>query len=153
MLRIVLLTAITLCISTLSGCDKFQSDKQPAELKQVIELSPVQKLEFAEKCSKSGKVFFAQFRAENYPDDSLWDEPEFHYSAKLNTCLVYTRFVNSGKFPGASYIHDNQVIDIFANKVLLRGYFSRAAETQIETTMDLSDDVPNFTSTDFLKRK
>lgn len=96
---------LTLCMVFLSlsfGCDYLKSEK----------LSQEKKLELAEKCSKAGKTYFDDFIRKNLPEGFLWDEPEYHYSAKLNTCLIHIRYVS----PVKPSFHRNQVIDIFANK-------------------------------------
>lgn len=131
----------------LLGCDYFKTDKPPTD--KPNKLSPEKKLEFAEKCSKVGKEYFDSYIASNLPNGFLWDEPEYHYSSRLNSCLVHIRYVGNA---GDSYIHKNQVIDVFANKVLLRGHFERDKNNS-ETLSTTHDDVPNFTSTEYFKRK
>jgi hypothetical protein len=131
------------CMAFLSlsvGCDYFKEEK----------LSQKEKLELAEKCSKAGKTYFNDFIAKNLPEGFFWDEPEYHYSTKLNTCLIHIRYVQ----PGLPSLHRNQVIDIFANKPILYGWFERDSEKKTETPSKMvSDDVPNYTSIEYFKRK
>ena len=147
---------IIVILVLLAGCDFFQKEKLPPKKQEAIEsavtaLAPEKKLEFAEKCSKSGKAYFVQYRTENLPDGFLWDEPEYHYSARLNTCLVHIRFVQAGSIVST---HMNKVIDIFANRILLQGNFTRDLEKKTETVTDFSGSAaPNFTSEEFFKRK
>jgi hypothetical protein len=148
---------VVIFCSVLYGCDYFQSDKQAEKKKEIVEkateLSPEKKLEFAEKCSKSGKVYFNSYIATNLPDGYLYDEPEYHYSSRLNTCLVHIRFVYSAA-DGEHSFHSNQVIDIFANKVLLQGHFTRDNKLKTEKLDDDTfNDAPNFTSTEYFKQK
>lgn len=141
--------------SILFGCDSFQSDnhveKKLEAIEKVKELSPKEKLEFAEKCSKAGQVYFDSYIASNLPDDFLYDEPEYHYSARMNTCLVHIRFVYSSA--GDFSIHSNQIIDVFANKVILQGHFTRDNKQQTEKLTDVFNDATNFTSTEYFKQK
>jgi len=140
----------------LVGCDFLPKDKPPPEKKAVEntfkELTPEKKLEFAEKCSKSGKAYFVQYRTDNLPDGWLWDEPEYHYSARLNTCLVHIRFIYASSVGSGFSMHDNKVIDIFANKILLQGKFTREKNMEKISESTMSD-APNFTSEEFFKRK
>ena len=138
MKRLVLIGIIPL--SLLIGCNYQKSEK----------LSPEKKLELAEKCSKSGKAYFTEYIRTNMPEGFMYDEPEYHYSSTMNTCLVHIRYVSSA---GKQSIHRNQVIDIFANKPLLYGHFDRDSEKKTETLAPTYDDVPNFTSDDYFKRK
>jgi len=134
---------LTLCMVFLSlsfGCDYLKSEG----------LSQEKKLELAEKCSKAGKTYFDDFITRNLPEGFLWDEPEYHYSSKLNTCLIHIRYVRPGK-PSS---HRNQVIDIFANKHILYGWFERDTDKKTESLSEVvSLDAPNYTSTEYFKRK
>ncbi len=142
--KTLVLVFAALFIGLLVSCDYLETDK----------LSPEKKLALAEKCSKAGKAYADDYIRANLPDGYLWDEPEYHYSRTLNTCLVHIRWV-SHYIPGNPSYHCNQVIDVFANKTLLRGYFVRDAKTNGETLSDLApnDGVPNFTSAEFFKQK
>jgi|GEM_PF-5370573 len=130
-----------LSLPFLVGCDYPKSEK----------LSPEKKLELAEKCSNAGKAYFDDFIRNNLPEGYLWDEPEYHYSSKLNTCLVHIRYMKLGT---KSSPQRNQVIDIFANKPVLYGWFERDVEKNTETLTDPPNrGVPNYTSVEYFKRK
>jgi hypothetical protein len=138
--RIVLIIGI-LSMTLLFGCNYQKSEK----------LSPSKKLELAEKCSKDGKEFFHDFVRTSVPDGFMCDEPEYHYSSSLNTCIIHIRYVSSA---GDVTFHYNEVIDIFSNRPLLYGYFKRDNKTNIETLLDTySNEIPNYTSTEYYKRK
>lgn len=148
----VVLAACAAC--GILGCEKFKAEpaQQPQQqtLSPESKLSPEQKLALAEKCSKAGRSFYETYRSSNMPDGFLWDEPQFHYNARLGTCLLQTRFV---RLAGTTSFHQNAVIDIFANKVLLRGDFERDVKSHEEKLWDVStDNAPNFTSTTFIQR-
>jgi hypothetical protein len=57
--------------------------------------------ELSQRCRDDGSKFFATFSAEaNDPSmHYVWDDPEFHYSTKRNTCLVFIRFLGFSSFP------------------------------------------------------
>jgi len=133
-------------LSLFIGCDHFKSK----------ELSPEKKLEFAEKCSKSGKEYYDQFIRDrgNVFKNYVWGDPEFHYNSRLNTCLVDIKFSKLWG-PNLSYsTHFYQVIDVFANKPLLYGWFQRDAVKNTETlNHSVIDDVPNYTSVEYYKQK
>jgi hypothetical protein len=140
MKRILLVIGI-LSLTFLVSCDFPKSDK----------LSPEKKLELAEKCSKAGKTYFDDFIRNNLPEGYLWDEPEYHYSSKLNTCLIHIRYI---KLDTKSSSQRNQVIDIFANKHILYGWFERDVEKHTQTLTDSPrGGVPNYTSIEYFKRK
>lgn len=136
----IIFTVWAVFLSLSVGCDYFKGEK----------LSQKEKLELAEKYSKAGKTYFNDFIARNLPEGFLWDEPEYHYNTKLNTCLIHIRYVSPGK-PSS---HRNQVIDIFANKPILYGWFERDSEKKTETPSEIvSDNAPNYTSIEYFKRK
>lgn len=140
-------------IALLAGCDRPVDKPAGATKQEEPALSPAERLAFAEKCSKNGMVFFVRYRASNMPDGYLWDEPEFHYSAKRNTCLLYARFVSKPPMqPHPTTWHMNAVIDIFANKTILQGNFERTDSAEKTTDFTMSD-APNMTSTAFRLRK
>ncbi len=142
----ILMTGM-LFLSFLIGCDYQKNEKVSPEKS----LNPEKKLELAEKCSKAGKAFFTEYISTKLPEGFLWDEPEYHYSSKLNTCLIHIRYVSLS--PKHS-IHRNQVIDIFANKHILYGWFNRDTEKQIETLSDsMNGDSPNYTSNEYFIQK
>jgi hypothetical protein len=140
MMKKIIFTVCVIFLSLSVGCDYFKGEK----------LSQKEKLELAEKCSKAGKTYFNDFITRNLPEGFLWDEPEYHYNTKLNTCLIHIRYVSPGK-PSS---HRNQVIDIFANKPILYGWFERDSDKNTETLSEIvSDNAPNYTSIEYFKRK
>lgn len=132
----------------LFGCDKTQTDNKESKT-----LSQVQLLDLKEKCAKVGREFTIGYQRSNYDKDNLWDDAEYHYSKNLNTCLAherYVRFIVNGQLTS----HHNAVIDVFANKPILYGYFTRDSKNNTETVYDATDEnVPNVTSTEYFKRK
>lgn len=46
------------------------------------------------KCSEMGTKFAAQFKKQYTSEISIWGNPEFHYSTRMNTCLVYTEVIS-----------------------------------------------------------
>jgi hypothetical protein len=139
MKKIVIAVCIVfLCLSV--GCDYFKGEK----------LSQKEKLELAEKCSKAGKIYFDDFIRKNLPEGFLWDEPEYHYSMKMNTCLIHIRYVSPTK-PSS---HRNQVIDIFSNKTILYGWFERDSAKNTETLSEIvGDNAPNYRSIEYFEKK
>jgi len=130
-----------LSLTFMVGCDYPKSEK----------LSPEKKLELAEKCSKAGREYFDDFIKNKLPKGYLWDEPEYHYSSKLNTCLVHIRYIKLGT---KSSSQRNQVFDIFSNKPVLYGWFERDVEKNAETLTDPPNSrVPNYTSVEYFKKK
>jgi hypothetical protein len=105
----ILLVIGTLSLSLLVGCDYPKSEKISAE----------KKLELAEKCGKTGKEYFNDSVRNFSFKGTVWDEPEYHYSSKLNTCLIHIRYIR--ELGTESSLQYNQVIDIFANEVILYG--------------------------------
>ena len=151
MIRWSLICPLSL-IMLLAACDK--SVDKPAVTPHELSASPAERLALTEKCSKDGMAFFVRYRSANLPDNYFWAEPEFHYSAKRNTCLLYARFVSNPSSPlRTSTWHMNAVIDIFANKVILQGNFERMPDGLEKTTEATMSSAPNFTSAEFFKRK
>ena len=141
--------AIVLILSiALFGCDKTQTDN-----KESKKLSQAQLLDLKEKCAKAGREFAISYQRSNYDKGNLWDDAEYHYSQKLNTCLVHLRYVNSIAF-GQLSSHHNVVKDVFTNKPILYGDFTRDVKNNTETINNIWDEnIPNVTSTEYFKRK
>ena len=115
-------------------------------------MSAEKRLELAEKCSKAGREFLKDYIARNKQEGYLWDEPEYHYNSRLNACLVHIRYVEVIPSSTKLSFHRNQVVDIFANKTIIYGWFERNPET--ETLLEtLQSDIPNYTSTEYFKQK
>jgi hypothetical protein len=141
-MQVTIFTLILLIIGSVSGCDYNKKSK---------ELPPEKKIELAEKCSKAGKAYFDEFLRHDFPEGYLWDDPEYHYSSRLNTCLIHIRYIKLG-IPSSS--QRNQVIDIFSNKAVLYGWFERDGKTNVETPTDPPHgDVQNFKSIEYFKQK
>jgi hypothetical protein len=142
MKRIILFFSILLMFFPI-GCDKSKNS----------ELSQEKKLELKEKCSKCGETYFHDFqRSSDSQHQYAWDEPEYHYSHRLNTCLIHIRFIYS--MDSKVSMHYNQIIDIFSNKIILYGWFTRDIEKNTEEVFDTShSNIPNYTSTEYFKQK
>lgn len=125
---------------------------------KLAEIAKQQVLENQLKCTKDGKNFFEEFVKANYSvgDNKItgptsFDNPEFHYNVKLNTCLVYTRYLQLSPWEQGLGFHYNRVTDINSNKAILLGEFSRFENK--ETIFASLENVPNYTSSDFFKQK
>jgi hypothetical protein len=127
------------------SCDNFKSK----------ELSNKELLEMAEKCNKAGKTYFKEMQTtmNTLGNNYSWDEPEYHYSKRLNACLAHVRYVEFFGFNGAYSLHYNQTVDVFSNKTILRGCFARYTKENKEEIIDLKDGIPNYTSTEYFKQK
>ena len=145
---LIILTLISLLFSSCTG----EKDAKIEELIKKVEelkkenqkLLQEKKLELSEKCSLTGKIYFDDFIRRNLPEGFLWDEPEYHYSTKLNTCLIHIRYVSQGPY---IFSHRNQIIDIFANKPILYGCFERDRDKKTETLSEIvCDNAPNYAS-------
>jgi hypothetical protein len=134
-----------LSLSLLVNCDNFKSE----------ELLPEKKLELSGKCSKAGKEFFEEYVAKNsnpaVEPYLLWDEPEFHYSRHLNTCLVHISYSYFNKDVSPATLNHIIVLDVFANKEILGSHYSVRNNT--EEILKTYDSKPNFTRIEYLKRK
>jgi hypothetical protein len=105
-------------------------------------------LEASRQCKEDGVKFALQFRRENTNvANDWWDDPQFHFSRKLNTCLVAVRSVKANSDFSHHY---NEVWDIYSNRVVLYGHFRRLTPQGgpvTETVLDPTDEnVPNYTS-------
>lgn len=105
-------------------------------------------LEAARQCKEDGAKFAIQYRRDNTDlRNDMWDDPQFHFSHKLNTCLVAVRSV---KLNVDFSLHYNELWDIYANRVILYGHFRRLHPEKgvgTETVLETNDEaVPNYTS-------
>jgi hypothetical protein len=127
------------------SCDNFKDKK----------LSNKELLEMAEKCNKAGKTYFQELQTTmNTPGINYsWDEPEYHYSKRLNACLAHVRYMEFIDLNSGYSQHYNQTVDVFSNKTILRGWFARHTKENKEEIIDLQDGIPNYTSTEYFKRK
>jgi hypothetical protein len=84
-------------------------------------LSKEKLFELSERCSNTGKLYFQDFVKEtnavgfSVKSQYSWDDPEYHYNSRLNTCLIHIRYVEFDKYDIAITRHYNQVVDIFFN--------------------------------------
>lgn len=126
------------------------------------ELSKEKLFELSERCSNAGRLYFRDFvRETNASGFSVksqysWDDPEYHYNSRLNTCLIHIRYIEFDKYNSAVSTHYNQVVDIFSNKTILRGWFMRDVSDKNgtkETIIDMSDGTPNYTSIEYYRQK
>ena len=137
------LILVILAPSLFVGCAYLKSE----------ELSPEKKLELAQKCSIEEKKYFQDFTKDYRLKGYLLDEPEYHYSSRLNTCLIHIGRVYVDKKVGLSF-HCNQVVDVFSNKAILYGWFSRDAKNKMEIlSTPPHKDVPNYNSTRYFEEK
>lgn len=76
-------------------------------------------------CAEAGQKARRDWVAQ-YPSETFSNSPEFAYNGRLNTCLYYDEYTDTGT--GASIPHalmntktrrDRFVLDVYANKVLL----------------------------------
>ena len=146
----ILIGFLAILVLNLTSCD---------QLKAPDKLSKERIFELSAKCAKEGKAYFDDFwRSTNYSGAQaktkyMWDDPEYHYSQKLNTCLIHARYIEYDQYESHVSRQYNQVIDIFSNKTLLRGWFTRDVKANTERIIDVQDGIPNVTSTEYFRRK
>ena len=142
-----------LALAPLLGCSYLKHDAPPA----AEELSATERFERAARCGTAGKEYFEKFAKEWNTFDArhalLWDEPEYHYNSRLETCLVHIRFVQPLPGGGNESRHFSQTIDVLSDRVILYGWFSREDKTSTETLRDTMGDAPNFTSAEYSRQK
>lgn len=154
---LVTLAAILVCVAALSVAEYFGRYLPRAHDAELAEQRRKSDLENAQRCRVDGLAFFGKFYTENNNPSFHygWDDPEFHYSASLNTCLVHIRyFLGPSRIDGPSYQY-NEVLDLYGNRPILFGWFSRTSgEHPEEKTMDTEDsNIPNYTSTQYFTEK
>jgi hypothetical protein len=146
-----LLTALAL--TPLLGCSYLKHDASPA----ANQLSAAGRFELAAKCGTAGREYFEKFAKEWNTFDArhalLWDEPEYHYNSRLETCLVHIRFVQPLPGGGNDSRHFSQTIDVLSDRVILYGWFSRDDKTNAEALRDTMGDAPNYTSAEYSRQK
>ena len=133
-------TLMMVAALSLAGCDQ--------NTQKVEGPSKEKRFELSEKCYKYGKEYVAEY-LRTLDSKERYDEPEYHYSMKLNTCLVHVRIV---EMMGELSIHNSRVVDVFANKILVHGNFSR--NNGVEKLLEqIFDDAPNYTAAEYFKQK
>ena len=144
-------TIIIIC-GAVVGCESSKEQKFSKE--KLFELS--------ERCSNAGKLYFQDFVREtnafgfSVKSQYSWDDPEYHYNSRLNTSLIHIRYMEFDKYDSAVSRHYNQVVDIFSNKTMLRGWFRREVSDKNatkEAIIDINDGIPNYTSIEYYKQK
>ena len=147
-----IMVLIFVSLTFVFSCERPKEQKLPKE--KLFELS--------ERCSTAGRSYFENFSREtnafafSTKTRYTWDEPEYHYNSRLNTCLIHIRYIEFDKYDSAISHHYNQVVDIFSNKTILRGWFRRKVDDKNgtdETVTDMRDGIPNYTSVEYFKQK
>lgn len=111
------------------------------------------------KCAEDGWKFAEKYKAEEVSDvlpshQFAWDDPVFHYSIELGTCLVRTRIVNVGY---VTYQHA-RVTDLSSNTAVLESYVMLVQDPAKtdgplkETLSDLNMGRPNMSRAEFVTR-
>jgi hypothetical protein len=106
------------------------------------------------KCSEAGANFSRLFKKEYSSEISMWGNPEFYYSKRLATCLVYTEVIDGlfDKEINAVWYY-RRITDIYSNKVLAYSRYRVAKNdlTKKEIMVNLSNvsDAANLTSKEF----
>jgi len=125
-----------------------------------LDLSPEKKLELASKCSKDGKEFYENYKTKPkyYGMRIAWEEPEYHYSRTLNTCLIYISYrtyVGDSILIPDSILYDKAAIDIYANKEIIGShYFKKQGKSEFEKQFLFDEDVKdNLHPDEFTKKK
>jgi hypothetical protein len=129
-----------------------EAEKQRAAVQEQLHQRNV-------KCAEDGKKFAKEYLAEEASavspgHQTAWDDPEFHYSAELGTCLVRTRFVEMGV---VTYQHA-RVTDVSSNKALLESYVKLSPDptktdgSVKEEAFDVLPGKPNLSRAEFQPR-
>jgi hypothetical protein len=112
------------------------------------------------KCAEIGAKFAASFK-ETYASDtsfSIWGNPEYHYSERLHTCLVYTEVIDGAFVKGVNATwYYRRITDIYSNKVLAYSrYLIRkddAENMEVQASLINVGDAINLSSADFKNAK
>lgn len=110
------------------------------------------------KCSEMGTKFSSRFKKEYTSVDSLWGNPEFHYSKASSTCLVYTEVTDGGLQKESNAVwYYRRVTDVYSNKVLAysRYFVEKRDPTRKEILVNLGNvgGASNLSPTEFAKVK
>ncbi len=115
------------------------------------------------QCSKDGSAYNLNFwhstdNSNTVGNKYVWDTPEYHYNSKLNTCLLYERYIQYDKFSNSLSYQYDQIIDVYSNKTILTGFFTRdVSVTPFKEDVgyfgNSSNGVPNYTSDEFFRQK
>lgn len=123
---------------------------------EVIERFRLNHIELARRCSEDGMRYFKDFFDKAHDNSyQRWDSPEFHFNSKLNSCLVYIRYVQYFDDPTLRVFHHNYVIDVYSNHHVVDGYFT--SDPGFQPTNEKVEEpevtVPNYGSREFSAQK
>ncbi|MCX6716274.1 MAG: hypothetical protein NT077_04685 [Candidatus Taylorbacteria bacterium] len=103
------------------------------------------------KCANDGQTFYTNFQKKMGKPELVWWDPQFHFDAVLNTCLMYIQW-NDASIPvvfnsgGADYIqtimNNNVVFDIYSNQAILQNEITRKSVStngEVQTTSGLNN--------------
>lgn len=109
------------------------------------------------RCGEMGQQFSDRFKKEYVSDSTHWENPEFHYSKALGTCLVYTEVIDGMFSKEIAIWYYRRVTDVYSNKVLAysRYLVNRNDPAKKEKLVDLSNvgDAMNLSSEKFAEAK
>jgi hypothetical protein len=149
------LLALALCVAALSVAFHFAYYLPRAHDVELAGQRRKEDIELAQLCRTDGLKLFGDFSNEvNDPSlHYIWDDPEFHYNRKLNTCLVAIRYFRFSDH--TMTFQYNRVMDVYGNRPLLFCEFKRSVgdDTKEEVLDTFHTGVPNYTSTQFLEEK
>lgn len=106
--------------------------------------------ELIKKCAVDGKKYFQEYQTQNNDQNIIWDGPEFHFSNKLNTCLIWFRYIDQGS--KIATIQHNQITDLNSNKIILLSDVSIYPDKE-EIIPSYNTERPSISRNDFFKQK
>ncbi len=116
------------------------------------------------KCAQDGARFINTFEIENNQSVGgyrpVWFNPQYHYNAKLNTCLAYIGYVQESSEWGAgtsdytiNSMIENFVFNIYSNEPVIQSVDNRVTTNgnneDTLATYALYSEVPNITESNF----
>jgi hypothetical protein len=121
------------------------------------------------KCANDGQTFYTNFQKEIGKPELVWWDPQFHFDAVLNTCLMYIQW-NDASIPvvytnGLDYIqtimNNNVVFDIYSNQAILQNEITRKSVNtngEVQTTSVLNSsplyqNIPNSDVDTFIAKR
>lgn len=122
---------------------EFEKQKTVAQEKQN---------ELAQKCAVDGKKYFQDYQTQNNYQSIVWDEPEYHFSDKLNSCLLWFRFTDQGNGGVIPPLQRNQIIDLNSNKIILSSDVAIYPNKE-EIIPSYNTERPSISRNDFFKQK
>ena len=132
-----------------------ESGSQP--LDQQTQSASIQE---QKQCAEDGQTFANQWASENIPTNTygfsyFLATPEYHFSVKLNTCLVYVGYSSSGAVVTTSS-HVNYVYNLYANEPILESDTFRTCNYPSPCTEKVNNGIsgnPTLGTTDFFNQK